>query len=539
MRFAAHLCTSRHGIFYFRWPLPRHLHPRRRASDVKLSLGTRLPHIAERLSRRLTIAGQSLRFPSSLPAMRYDEIRRHVQEHFRGQLAAFKDRIAADGPDADSRRESFETALASVEAPLDDFIAMHCFEAGPNMLTAFLDQRELGRDLPATTLRTIAAELQKAYRSVLTAALGHSEDLQSYDFEDRPLDTPQVASPIAVQSEEVSEALSTVVGQYLAEGTRTGEWRAKTISEKAEALAFLQELIGDRPVSDLTKADARKAKEALLKLPKNRSKSPATRDLSLAAALEAKGVDGISSRTINSYLSHFQSFMEWSVKQGHCEDNPFKRMRVSTKAAASPDDRKAFTPEQMRTMLTHLTDNPSGFVKKDDHKWPTLIGMFTGARLNEIAQLRVVDVIEKDGVWCFDLNDADDKSLKNKSSRRQVPIHQGLLDIGVLTFVELRRKECEARLFPSLTYSAQNGYGRNIGRWFNESFLPSLGMKGNGLVFHCLRHTTITRLLQADVPDAIVKALVGHSQVGVTHRYYATEGYMLEQLQRDINKFTL
>ncbi|WP_420712613.1 DUF6538 domain-containing protein [Frigidibacter sp. RF13] len=49
MRFAAYLCASRHGIYYFRWPLPRNLHPAGRASDVRLSLKTRAPHLAEHL----------------------------------------------------------------------------------------------------------------------------------------------------------------------------------------------------------------------------------------------------------------------------------------------------------------------------------------------------------------------------------------------------------------------------------------------------------------------------------------------------------
>lgn len=537
MRIAAHLCTSRHGVFYFRWPLPRHLHPAGKATDIKVSLGTRLPHIAEQLSRLMVIAGQALSFPASLRSMRYDAIRQHVQDHFRGQLAAFKGRVAEVGPDGSNSRESFETALAIAESPLDDFMAVHCTGTGPNMLASFLDQRGLDHDLPAATIRNIATELQKAYRSVLTTALGHGEALQTYDFEDRPVTAPTAQAIETPNQVQTSEPLKDVARQYIAEGQRTGQWRAKTISEKTEALELLQELVGNKPVSALDKADARKAKEALLKLPKNRSKNPAIRNLSLQAALDATGVERMSGRTINSYLSHFQSFTEWSVKQGHCKDNPFKGLRVSTKTAASPRDRKAFTPEQMQTMYIHLTDNPDDLVTKDDHQWPTLIGMFTGARLNEIAQLRPEDVIEKDGVWCFDLNDTDGKALKNKGSRRHVPIHRQLLDTGILDFVELRRKEGETRLFPSLTYSAQNGYGRNIGRWFNESFLPNLGMKDKGLVFHCLRHTMITRLLQADAPDAMVKALVGHSQVGVTHKHYATEGYKIDQLQREINKF--
>ncbi len=236
MRIAAHLCTSRHGVFYFRWPVPRRLQRAGSSADIKISLGTRQPEAAEYLSRLMVLSGQSIRFPSSLQTMRHDEIREHVHEHFRGQLATFKARLAESGPDASNSRETFEAALAVADGPLDDFVTLQGFGSDLSMLATFLDERGLGQDLPAETIRTISAELQKAYSAVLKTALGHAQALQSYDFEDRPAGPVQAAAPNIAQRSEVTETLAAVIGQYIAEGTRTGEWRAKTISEKAEAL---------------------------------------------------------------------------------------------------------------------------------------------------------------------------------------------------------------------------------------------------------------------------------------------------------------
>jgi hypothetical protein len=39
----AYLTISRHRVYYFRWPLPRELHPRGRQSTIKVSLRTRDP----------------------------------------------------------------------------------------------------------------------------------------------------------------------------------------------------------------------------------------------------------------------------------------------------------------------------------------------------------------------------------------------------------------------------------------------------------------------------------------------------------------
>jgi len=49
---------------------PPHLHPARKATDIKISLGTRLPEVAKRLSRLLAQAGQSALRGASLHAMR-------------------------------------------------------------------------------------------------------------------------------------------------------------------------------------------------------------------------------------------------------------------------------------------------------------------------------------------------------------------------------------------------------------------------------------------------------------------------------------
>jgi len=40
MRLAAYLCTSRHGIFYFRFPVPVECHPDQKRGHIKISLGS-------------------------------------------------------------------------------------------------------------------------------------------------------------------------------------------------------------------------------------------------------------------------------------------------------------------------------------------------------------------------------------------------------------------------------------------------------------------------------------------------------------------
>src|SRR5690606_2099124 len=146
--------------------------------------------------------------------------------------------------------------------------------------------------------------------------------------------------------------------------------------------------------------------------------------------------------------------------------------------------------------------------EKHYRRWGVLIGMYTGARVNEVAQIRLDDIKQREGIWYFDMNDEDEKKrLKTPAAHRQVPIHQKLLDLGILEEVAKLRKAGHKRFLHELTYTQKNGYGKNLSRYFNEVLLSELGIKHKGLVFHSFRHTVNTCLYQAGVPESIVQTI--------------------------------
>ena len=46
-----------------------------------------------------------------------------------------------------------------------------------------------------------------------------------------------------------------------------------------------------------------------------------------------------------------------------------------------------------------------------------------------------------------------------------------------------------------------------------------------------------TLLSRADVPEIMVKAILGHRQEGVTYTSYFKSGFTADQLKREIDKF--
>ena len=155
-----------------------------------------------------------------------------------------------------------------------------------------------------------------------------------------------------------------------------------------------------------------------------------------------------------------------------------------------------------------------------------MIGLHTGARVGEVAQLKVADVERDQGVWCFKIRitrnrDASiTQGLKGKSSIRTIPIAQGLLDAGFLDFVDDARRAGHERLFPHLKLgtkqgSAENngdGYGAALCRQFTDHLKCRHGME-SGLAFHCFRHRLINHLLENNVKRKTVASITGHGTV--------------------------
>jgi hypothetical protein len=143
-------------------------------------------------------------------------------------------------------------------------------------LREFCDQQGITAKLTSEDRRLILHDFQKAYLQHAKAALDHNTSYSRFELED----APSVIHRNAVMPLPAADRLDEVAGRHIAEGKRANLWVAKTLTEKSDALNLLAQLTKNKPIRDVTKADARSVKSALQKLPKNRNKSPATKGLS-------------------------------------------------------------------------------------------------------------------------------------------------------------------------------------------------------------------------------------------------------------------
>ena len=150
--------------------------------------------------------------------------------------------------------------------------------------------------------------------------------------------------------------------------------------------------------------------------------------------------------------------------------------------------------------------------------------LFTGARLSELAGLKVSDVAHEEliGSHCaYIVPDVKaGRRLKNKHSARAVPVHQQLITVGFLDFVVTQRKTRgeDVWLFPEVAPVTTGASA--FSKWFGR-YIGAHGVTDPAKVFHSFRHNFTDALRIAAVSDDVSRALVGHSQEGVHGRYGA------------------
>jgi integrase len=118
--------------------------------------------------------------------------------------------------------------------------------------------------------------------------------------------------------------------------------------------------------------------------------------------------------------------------------NPFGkaiRFSVDRNEAARKHFDKADLKAVFSSPVFSLGERPVGGGEEAAF-WFPLIGLLSGMRLDEIAQLRISDLRQDEDTkrWYFDIDRTGGRSTKNSSSIRHVPMHRELKRIGLLRY---------------------------------------------------------------------------------------------------------
>ena len=345
---------------------------------------------------------------------------------------------------------------------------------------------------------------------------------------------PEPSQPYKVETpltSHQSTPLSVGIENYIDE---RGKIRTKSLGEVKHSLGLMIEDWGDIPIGSVTREMSTNFKNHIRKLPKNRMKNPLYRESEFHELMKMDIKDRIHTTTINKHLGYCSSFFEWSITHGYSNLNPFKGMKLK-KDIRPRDERDRFTEIELKKIFQK--ENYIHYTKIEEGRyelfWTPLIAVFSGLRLGEITQLYLDNIKEikgnhRDKRRCFDIvvePERTDKHLKTQSSRRIVPVHDILLELGLIEFIQLLKKKDpkRQRLFQELKYKDGN-YNQNVSRWFNTRYLPSLGLKTDKKNFHSFRHTVSDHLKQKGIEPHFINELLGHSTGNIDLERYG-KGY--------------
>ena len=354
---------------------------------------------------------------------------------------------------------------------------------------------------------------------------------------------PEPIEPYLVEIKLIRD----VVDEFLE--LRKGTIGEKMLDEYKVITDDFIEIIGNIPVSSLSKDSIRTYISTQIKLPPNRRKNPKYREMSIVEVMKLKGVKPQSRINVNKFLTRLTTFMNFGVSQGYIKENYILGMKIPIPKTEGRKKREPFSPEDLVKILspksyldytidfgkTTKSRKPNVVKYQNSFYWAFLIGIFSGMRTNETAQLRIEDIIKKENVWMISIDETEGKSVKTTSSIRKVPVHPTIISLGFIDYVKIIKSKGFDRVFPELT-KQRDGYSTKISQHYNEKFLPSVGVwKKQVKVLYSTRHTFINRCYNKGVDRDIIKSIVGH-EPDFTLDVYGGNPFTPKQLYQGISK---
>ncbi len=273
--------------------------------------------------------------------------------------------------------------------------------------------------------------------------------------------------------------LKEAVQQYL--GLKKGSVRASSLIEKEKHLIKFSEWIGPETLlTDIKAIDAGRFLTEFMYKQKTKTGEP------------------LSVSTIKKHLSIHKAFFEWAESVGMIDRNPFEKTGNKLPRSTTGGSKikvRAWNESDVITLLQAI--KAKNHPKLASITW---LAMYTGARGNELAELKVEDVTS----WSLKIQ----RETKNENSQRNIPIHSRIKPL----IVKLKESSYDGYLISGLTrVGVDKKRFHRLGNDFSE-MKSNLGFPKRVKVFHSFRHTLVTRLRDAGETTAKIAGTIGHMQ---------------------------
>jgi hypothetical protein len=512
MLLPSYLRRSRHGVYYFRIVLPDRLAAFLGQREFVRSLGIRSPKIAK-------FSGYQ------------------ISQRIKPRLERLLTIMAMD-PNSIDPKEVKKLIVQGLDFRPDGGMTVDRVETNPDPVIAEMEMQ---------TLRETAKNWRELHRDSHTKGLTE-EQLAAHQARIEHEKAVLIAEMKAA-SQAASAQLPTRPAT-LAEGYKAYISKKKiqksTLKAYKGTFDLFAALIGgeDRLIHEIKLSEIQDFNEALAFVPAHATK----RGIALKPAKELKEhpitqvnedgeeeeVECISGNTANLHLTNLQTIYQSFIKGHRLPEgatNPIEGLErhsdgnqeAGAEAFEEDELRRIFDPD-----VFMLANRPSQF-------WGPLLALYTGARLNDLACLDMADFVTEKGIPCISIRFVprakpgtiqhnnprrSAKQTKTPVSRRHVPLHPDLWEIGLQDYIDDMKSLGATRLFPTFPLDTKGKRERRMSHDGNE-YLKKVDVHIPRIkVMHSFRDTVSDMLGLSDMDEFTADQWTGHATQGVKAKHY-------------------
>ena len=375
------------------------------------------------------------------------------------------------------------------------------------------DKKKLYADFEGTDKDTILRDLGLLVNGQVN---GTSTTINHVD--NRPSDSP---------------LLSEVIEEYKKQKIESKKWSDTTVATNRNRIEVMIQFFGNRPVNQITIDDARSYAKVLELLPVGFSLKKEFKDVSGLTVDQLKGKykKTLDVTTRRKYLNMAKVVFQFAYENEYIDKNPVISGFIPPKKNKTRKLRKAFDMDDLRRIF-----NPDTYLKwsqgKPERFYIPLILLYTGCRVEEVASLYCEDVFNHEGIWCIDINDDNDRTVKNQNAIRSVPLHPILVEqFKFPEYVDSVRGKGQERVFPKL-YRVNFKYSHEFVKRFSYYLKKTVKINDRKKVLHSFRHLVTDHLYKAMVMESMIEELTGRAGKTETRKRYA-KGYRVQTLYEE------
>lgn len=231
----------------------------------------------------------------------------------------------------------------------------------------------------------------------------------------------------------------------------------------------------------------------------------------------------LSNNTIGQRLQNVRTVIEWARKNSlgklFPHGNPLEVVERPS-FLPKPSDLSTYTMAEAKLVLLAARKE-----KASDLRWLPCVCAYSGARIEEVAQLTKDAFFQVGDDWFYRLTTMGGKSLKNRGSERRVPVHPALIEEGFIEFINGLDLKANQRIFSTRPT-------QRISEWVREV----VGIKRKELKpSHGWRHLFEDLCMLGGVIDAARFYMTGR-MTGTSDTGYGKSDVMLPGLAIEIKK---